>query len=87
MVSRNGATNSTPEVSGAKGRSDLDSIQIPRHFDIINGSIICDKFESMDWIASLPLKKKASTGGQKGRHLWPRLVQKLESKEGDDENE
>ena len=53
MVSRNGATNSTPEVSGAKGRRDLASIQIPRHFDIINGSIICAKYESMDWIAIL----------------------------------
>ena len=55
MVSRNGATNSTLEVSGAKGRSDLESIQIPTHFDTINGSIISAKFESMDWIAILPL--------------------------------
>ena len=34
-------TRKAHEVSGAKGRSDLDSIQIPRHFDTINGSIIC----------------------------------------------
>ena len=53
MVSRNGATNSTPGVSGAKGRSDLVSIQNPRHFGIIDGSIICAKFEPMDWIAIL----------------------------------
>ena len=29
--------------------------KIPRHFDIIYGSIICVKFESMDWIAILPI--------------------------------
>ena len=53
IVSRNVATNSTPEVSGAKRRTDLVAIQIPRHFDIIDDSIICDKFEPIDWIAIL----------------------------------
>ena len=66
MVSRNGVTNSTPEVSGAKGRSDLDSIQIPRHFDIINGSIICAKFESMDWIAILYPRYRKNGGRFEG---------------------
>ena len=41
MVSRNVAINSNLEVSGAKRRSDLVEIQIPRHFDIIDGFIIC----------------------------------------------
>ena len=31
----------------------LASIQIPRRSDIVNGSIIYAKFESMDWIAIL----------------------------------
>ena len=44
MVSRNVATNPTPEVSGAKRRTNLVAIQIPRHFDIIDGSIICANF-------------------------------------------
>ena len=43
MVSRNFATNSTPEVSGAKIITDLVAIHIPRHFDIIDGFIICAK--------------------------------------------
>ena len=47
-------TRKTHEVSGAKRRSDLDSIQIPRHFDVVNGSITCAKFKSMYWIAVLP---------------------------------
>ena len=56
MVSRNAATNSTPEVSGAKRRIDLVAIQIPRHFDIIiDGSIICAKLEPIDWITILLL--------------------------------
>ena len=48
MVSRNVATNSSPEVSGAKRRTDFVAILGPRHFDIIDGSIICVKFESID---------------------------------------
>ena len=51
MVSRNVATNSTPEVSGAKRRTDLVAIQIPRHFDIIDGPTLCATFESVDWVA------------------------------------
>ena len=55
MVSRNVATNSTPDVLGAKRRTDLVAIQTPRHFNIIDGSIICAKFELIDWIAILLL--------------------------------
>ena len=44
MVSRNVATNSTPEVSGARRRADLVAIQIPGHFDIIDGSNFSAKF-------------------------------------------
>ncbi|MEP5177794.1 hypothetical protein, partial [Marinobacter alexandrii] len=51
MVSGNGATNSTPEVSGAKGRSHLATIQIPRHFYILDVSITCAKYKPMDSIA------------------------------------
>ena len=51
MVSRNVATNSTSKVSGAKRRPDFVAIQISRHFDIIDGSITCTKFEPIDWIA------------------------------------
>ena len=53
MVSRNDATNFTPEISGAKGRRDVVTIQILRHFDIINGLIIREHFEPMDWITIL----------------------------------
>ena len=53
MVSRNIATNSTPEVSGAKGRSDLDSMQIPILSDVINGSFLRAKFEFMEWVGIL----------------------------------
>ena len=41
-------TNSTPEGLGAERRTHLDSLQIPRRFDTINGCVICAKFESMD---------------------------------------
>ena len=44
MVSRKVETNSTPEVSGAKRRTDFVAIQIRRHFDILDGSIICAIF-------------------------------------------
>ena len=53
MVSRNVAINSTLEVSGAKGRSDLAAIQSLRHFNIIDGSILCVKFEPNGWISIL----------------------------------
>ena len=55
MVSRNFATNSTHEVSGAKKKTDLSATQILRHFDLIDGSIICDKFYSIDGIVILLL--------------------------------
>ena len=53
MISRTVATNSTPEVSGAKRRNVLFATQIPRRFDITDSSTICAEFEPIDWIAIL----------------------------------
>ena len=52
---RDGLKKGCDQLSEAKRRTDLVAIQFPRHFDIIDGSIMCVKFEPIDWIAILLL--------------------------------
>ena len=52
-------------ISRARGSSDHATIQIPRHFDIIDGSISV-KLEAIDWITMYCRVKSLNRGSYSG---------------------